>query len=300
VEAFNTDLQTVAREEANRFLAEVSPLLQGDLNAENAEGLRKWIQTTEKLQGNRPRLLMDLELLMDPSDQILKATALQALDQLPTLEEDLRKRLARLAPGDPDGRVNLDQLRDRLAERAARQEMGVSTDLEVPAVLEQKVSDPNWMGGLFMGVFGLGWTAFTTVHCVLMIGGMAQAFGWMALGLLAFYSIFFLVGFGMLFGAAASCATESIRLEGRDLTITYQLFGIRYHRRFTLDPTAKITIGKPTAKFKNSSDSDESGRQRAILLTTAEGKEVSIGANATEAQRDALVKKLSAYLAAQS
>lgn len=299
MEAFNTDLQTVAREEANRFLAEVSPLLQGETPTENAQGLRNWIQTVERLQGKSARLRMDLELLMDPSDQILKATAVQVLNQLPTLEEDLRKRLARLAPGDPEGRVDLDRLRDRLAEREARQEMGVSTDLEIPAVLEQKVSDPNWMGGLFMGVFGFGWTAFTTVHAIFMIGGMATAFGWAALGLLAFYSIFFLVGFAMLAGAAASCSTESIRLEGRELTITYQFFGITYRRKATLDPAAKITIGKAMTKFKNSTDSDGGGGQRSILLTTAEGKEVSLGANASEVQKEALVKKLTAYLAAQ-
>lgn len=78
-----------------------------------------------KLEGLRERatILSDDDLVGQESE--LVETFGQAKGQLDSIENDLRKRLASLSPGDPKGMPDLDVIRDRLS-RARREELDES------------------------------------------------------------------------------------------------------------------------------------------------------------------------------
>lgn len=222
----------------------------------------------------------------------LVETFQQAQGQLDSIEADLRKRLARLAPGDPAGLADLDALQDRLAEREARQELGVPTEEELGGRLEMKLSEGSWASAIGLGVFGFAWTSFTTVHCILMVGGMSKAFGLAAFGLLGFYALFFLVGFGMLAAAFLALCKEEIVLEGRTLTVKRRFKGMEWKKTYTLLNGTPARLGAPTVKSSESNS-------MAIIFTDTSGKEISVGSGLAVAIRDRALAKINAYLAVQ-
>lgn len=253
--------------------------------------IRKRLATLDDLRTTGTLLRQDP---LDTVDGELVETFHQAFGQLDSLENDLRVRLGRLAPGDPQSLADLDALQDRLAEREARQEMGVATEEEVPSVLELTTGEPSWGAALGIGTFGFAWTSFTTFHCVMMIGGMVKSFGWGALALLGFYSIFFLVGFAMLYGAFLALCRETVRLEGGRLTVHRRRGRIDLKKTYTLMPGERAVIG-PTASTKN----NESGSTVGVLFTDEKGKEVAVGTSLSRALREKVLAKINAYLAAQ-
>lgn len=281
--------------EANAWVAEFAPLVMDDAALDAAQ-LKERIQRVDKLKSEATSLQERLNSLTSRVDPELAGTFRKASSQLDSLESDFRKRLAKLAPGDPMGTPDLEVVQEKLAEREARQELGVATDQEVPAVLEMKTSPGNWAAAGFIGVFGLGWTSFTTLHAVFMIGGMMKAFGPIALALLLFYAIFFMVGFGMLAAAFAAASTESISLEGRSLTITRKLGAIVRSKTRALLPGSKATVGVPSVQGVRQSGSSPT---QAVLLTDEQGSEIAIGSQSTSSQRELLCKRINDYLAAQ-
>lgn len=279
------------RDQTNAWLARFAPLVMGPSVGLTESDVRKRLDSVGRLRHEagslRPRLgSLQLE------DADLASTFEQALRQLDSVEEELRRTLGKLAPGDPASLVDLDALQDRLAEREARQELGLQAGLQPPDVLEMKTSGGSWAGALSMGVFGLGWTAFTTFHATLMIIGMSKAFGWGALALLLFYSIFYLVGFGMLAGAVSMASTESIRLEGRHLTITRSLGPFRRTRVYELAET-KATIGT-ASNFPLQAKGQRP--TRSVLLHDVNAKAISLSSHSDASLKQEVMDRINAYL----
>lgn len=214
----------------------------------------------------------------------------RAVRQLDGVEDELRSRLARTAPGDPEGRVDRDRLEELLSEREARAEIGLPADL---APVELTLSGPNYATAGFMGIFGLGWTAFTTIHAFFMIGALFKAFGWPVLFLLLFYAIFWAVGFGVLSTAIASLATETIRLNGLTLEIV---------RRGPLGTRTRVVRLDPATRSRNAVATTwrQSGQPapRAIELTDVEGRPVNFGGGATVERREDAMRRIDAHLEA--
>ncbi|HCE00917.1 MAG TPA: hypothetical protein DER07_07720, partial [Armatimonadetes bacterium] len=102
------------RQEAHAWVARLAPLLVDDPAATEAE-LRERIARLEELHRTLPDVFL-LKSSVDEEDQRLVGTVEKAARQLPNLEEGLRRRLALLAPGDPQSRVDLEQVQERLAE----------------------------------------------------------------------------------------------------------------------------------------------------------------------------------------
>lgn len=226
----------------------------------------------------------------------LADTFRRALDQLPSLEDDTRKLLGVLRPGDPRGLPDLDALQDRLGEREARQEIGVSTSLE-PGQTLQEIASPSQPGAAAgQLLFGAGMLAFVTFHAIMMIGGMYMAFGPLAFLLLAFYSIFYFAGFAMISSAYKAAAEEKITLNGRLLKIDRTLGPLATSKEHFIAPGSKPRIGRPNIAV---STRQQQIPQNAILLTDVDGKEVAIGMGMTHERREQLRDKIAAYLMRQ-
>lgn len=294
----------VAAERAHRWIARFAPFVY-DVPATTAAECRDLIARVQKLRDEGTPLLLALSAQEsdDPEHGALVATLRDAIPQLDGIEEDLRRRLARLAPGDPEGVVDLDALRERMAERAAREELGEAVGVEFPRRLAGRLSPGNWAGAGGALLFGMGWTAFTLFHATLMIGGMWQAFGPLALLLLLFYSIFFAVGFGTLYTAVETASRQEFSLEGRTLTVTKTLGSWVREKRWTLAADARAEIVDPsTAAFTGGVTIRHAGNRVSsplLVLRDETGKMVHLAANATPQERIALRDRINAYLEAQ-
>lgn len=281
-----------SRDAANAWVARFAPLV-----------LQEDVLTVPKIR-DRLRAIEVLRQHEDPADGLLRGSVLsedaelvrtveRARGQLDSLETDLRRRLAKMAPGDPDGIADLEQVNERLDERLARQEIGADT--AVPEVLELPTRPSNLGGAVGIGIFGLGWTAFTTFHAVLMIGGMFRAFGFGALALLLFYAIFWAVGFAMLSAAFNVASDESIRLQGRTLTITRTFAG---WKRVRVVEVGKDAIAEKGMESSAHLRGRNQGPQEAVVIPDAAGRPVAFAAGALPRQREDLIERINAYLQA--
>lgn len=283
-----------ARDAANAWIARFAPLVMGD-EVLTASEVRDRLATVESLRSSGAEVRRSLQVYGSDSDWELSSTLERAVGQLDSVEEGLRRQLGMLAPGDPEGRADLDRLNERLTERSARQDLGLDGESEMPAVLEERTSPANWAAAGGIGLFGIGWTSFTTFHAFFMIGGMMQAFGFAALALLGFYAIFFAVGFAMLGAAVNAASDESIVLDGRTLTVRRKLGPWVRRKRHLLGPDAKASIGKVNAVKMGAGNSN--AVQPAIVVPDAEGRPVSFGAGKSADQRKRLRDRINAYLA---
>jgi hypothetical protein len=280
------------RAQAHEWLAQFAPLVLMD-EAPSREDVDSQLVAIEKLRTSGRDLTSRLAFLQSSEDQTLADTLNKAYSQLDSIESDLRRRLAKIAPGDLRGQVDLTEIQEKLAEREARQELGVSTMPEPPPVLELVTSPSNPAGAIGVGIFGMGWTAFTVLHSVLMIGGMFKAFGWGALALLLFYSIFYAVGFGMLATAVNLLSTETIELNGRTLKIKRVLGGWVREKSIELNEKTRARVGTPCMGWTNNNKQTPT---MAIILTDAAGKEVSIGTGASLELRGRMADQINHYL----
>lgn len=282
-----------ARDAANAWIARFAPLVMGDQVLAESE-VRNRIKTVGRLRSESGEVRRGLQIYGGDSVWDVSSTLDRAVAQLDSIEEGLRKQLGLLSPGDPEGTADLERLNERLTERSARQELGLRPEAEMPAVLEERTSPPNWAAAGAIGLFGFGWTSFTTFHAVLMIGGMLKAFGYGALALLGFYAIFFAVGFSMLAAAVTAASDESIVLDGRTLTVRRKLGRWVREKRHQLGADSKAEIGRTSAVKMGTGQSD--GVTPAIVIPDADGRPISFGSGQTSAQRDALRDRINAYL----
>lgn len=281
------------RDRAQAWVAQFAPLLLDDETLDEAE-IRRRLDLIGRLKENAAEVSEGLVALQHVDDHDLVQTFHRAHGQLDSLDVDLRKRLGRLRPGDPQSIADLDALQERLDERAARQEMGLPTDQEIPQILEMRTAPGNPAGAAFLGIFGLGWNAFTTFHAVLMIGGMTKAFGWGALALLGFYAIFFFAGFAMLYGALNMASSENITLHGRNLKVTRKLGPWTRRKSYTLAAEGKASIGETDGLRGNNQPPI-----KAVLLLDDADRPVALASNATPAVKERVRDRINAYLEAR-
>jgi hypothetical protein len=111
------------RAQAERWLACFEPLLNYG-SARRAADCRRRLRQIPVLRVDGQDLLYRLQVQATPAEATLVATLRDALRELDGLERDYRQRLGLLAPGDPAAEVDLEPLRARLAEAAARHEVG--------------------------------------------------------------------------------------------------------------------------------------------------------------------------------
>jgi hypothetical protein len=282
-----------AVDEANAWVARFAPLILEEQVLSESD-VRKRIETIHQLRGVGPALRDRLDSVGGPGEQELTDTLADAIEQLDSVERDLRIRLARLSPGDPAGIVDLEALKDKLAERAARHEIGMTTELAQPTQLDLKISAGNKAAAAALGIFALGWNAFTAVHATFMIGGMFSAFGWPALALLAFYAIFFAAGGAMAVGALNAASTEEIRVDGLELTVIRKLGRWERRKMYVLAPDSRAEIGVSTSGFNT--NNNRNTPKPAIILPDANGNEVTLGTSATDHQRSQAIARINAYL----
>ncbi len=291
--SFEND-QGAIRDLANQWLAKFAPLISSDEIPYEADTIRQQMSTIAGLKSDAPELLRLLQNLTDNSDLRIRETIVDAVEQLDSIEQPLRRQLAKVAPGDPRGVIDVESLKERLAERNAKQEIGVTETSQVPAIIELETSPPNKTVAMGAGIFGIAWTSFTTLHCIAMVGGMYHAFGIAALGLLLFYSIFFMVGFAMLGSSMNSLCTESITLNGRTLTINQKFKNWNRTKSFELSDDTIAKVGRPQAGTTQTSNN--SAPLQTINLTDSKGKGISFGASTTYEFKQKLAKKINEYL----
>jgi hypothetical protein len=277
------------KERANQWLARFAPLVSKH-QPQEPEALHKQLKVIDSLRAEESKIRYELGRLWEPSDQEVRETFEKAAQQLSSIESEVRSRISALAPGDPEGLVNLDDLQERLAEREARQELGMEAE-PVPVVLHETTRRRNVAAGLGIGVFGMGWTAFTTIHCILMIGGMMKAMGLIALFMLLFYSIFFMVGFGMLYGALLAMSEEKITLRGREITIEQSWGAIKKSKSYILEPNTFAKIDKAVMVAGKSEKP-----ANAIILTDINGKRIQFALQSDEGLQRKHLEQINRYL----
>ncbi|MFM7322369.1 MAG: hypothetical protein ACKO5K_12715 [Armatimonadota bacterium] len=287
--------QGVGVESARSWLARFAPFVYA-VPETTADQCRDLIARVRRLREESVGVVSGLEV--DPGSvegPELLSTVRHAVASLDGVEEDLRRRLARLAPGDPDGIVDLDALREKMAERAAREELGVATGTAVPEGFKERITGGNRGAAVGLFVFGLGWNAFTLVHATLMIGGMVRAFGWIALGLLLFYAIFFGAGFAMFKGAYETASAVDLELDGWELSVTRTLAGRARRRTWTLGPDSRASAAVPVI-----SRGSGAAAMPALRLSDKDGNEFDIPGGFDPVRRHALERRINAHIAAQA
>jgi hypothetical protein len=294
-EARPSPLARDAVREAHQWLVRFNPLLD-DVDRLSADECRARLELVPSLRDSGDRVVQSLRLHGDADDKPLLETIQGALRELDTLEEDVRRRLARVDPDDPQASVDLEGIQSRLAEAAARREVAeVVGPLNQSAVgFEAQTSVPNWAGALFLGVFAFGWLSFTTVHAFFMIGGMSQAFGWIAFALLAFYAIFFLAGFGMAAAAVMSATYENLAIEGDEVVLTRRLLSWKWQKRHQIGRDSRAHVTFTTSRNNNTTSSN----YHAYILDT-KGREIKFGVGRPEPELNRLVAELNEYLEAR-
>jgi hypothetical protein len=286
------------REHAKRWIARFAPLLDKVDTLEVAE-LHQKLTMLQQLREEGATLLPLLPTLWSFDDFEIVDAVNSASQQIPSIESELRRQLSLVSPGDPLGEVNLEALQEKLSEREARQELGLDNSQPVPFVLEEVSSPPNPSTGTAIGLFGLGWTLFTTFHCIMMVGGMFKAFGPIAFLLLAFYSFFFMVGYTTLRTAFLAFSAESIQLDRRTLTVTRKTGPFVSEKVIELAPDTIPAIESVSNSnaYRGVMSSSRQGSNEQIKMTDVHGNEVSIAGFATRESREKLCKKISQYLA---
>ncbi len=124
--------------------------------------------------------------------------------------------------------------------------------------------------------FGWFWLAFTTIHCAFMFYGLSQGALhvnhqvvthptiWHYLGLSAFYSIFFAVGF------AFTLSRYTVRLADAQATVRFRLFPfVGWTWRLAVGEVIRVSLAYRGARENNSA-------VNAVVLAS-DGKEISFG-----------------------
>lgn len=279
-----------ALENADRWLAIFAPMLEFD-QAGTAKEMERRIKLLRQLRSNSPEIQRDLS----SSDELGAADRLdvvtKATQQLDSIEDEYQKRLAVEQPGHALSMANLDALKDKLAENAARMEVGAENLSPFEGHLEVETAKGSLAAAAGVGIFATGWLSFTTLHAVLMIGGMARAIGWGALALLAFYAIFYFAGFAMAYGAFIAGSNETVSIDGTRLVWLRKWGPIRMRREYELDPTQRAQIGK--AQLGNSNNKAGTA---VVQLVDAAGKTINIGAGSNLQQLQKIQQQLNGYL----
>ena len=282
---------TNALENADRWLAIFAPMLEFD-QAGTAKEMERRIKLLRQLRSNSA----EVQRALSSSEEVGAADRLdvvtKATQQLDSIEDEYQKRLAVEQPGHALSMANLDALKEKLAENAARMEVGADILTPFEGHLEIETAKGSLAAAAGVGIFATGWLSFTTLHAVLMVGGMARAIGWGALALLAFYAIFYFAGFAMAYGAFIAGSNETVSIDGTRLVWLRKWGPIRMRREYELDATQRAQIGK--AQLGNSNNKAGTA---VVQLVDAAGKTINIGAGSNLQQLQKIQQQLNGYLA---
>ncbi|MFM7188799.1 MAG: hypothetical protein ACKO14_13380, partial [Armatimonadota bacterium] len=227
--------------EAYQWMTRMSPLVLETPPSTKTAAKRHLADLQQQLQTGR-QLYQDIATAgLNPT---IVTSIEQAIRHLPDMIQDAEAHITYLETGAANAEDAAEQLREKLARRAAQTEVDdiIGKGFEQP--LQATTRYRNIPAAIGTGIFGIAWTSFTTVHAFFMIGGMMQAFGWAALFLLLFYSLFWAVGLGMLATSAASLGTETIDLYDGTLTSTFNLFGYKRIKKVAIDTSYRARVTK--------------------------------------------------------
>lgn len=269
----NREIFGSGREDAQRWLAELSPLLLQP-NYSDERSVKDAIDKIAQLRVSGPRIADAISVSSDPGDADLASTIRQALEQLPAMDTSLRHQLAAVSPGNPESRVDLDVLKDRLAEQAARTEMGLRLDegRAWPIISEQKAAGKGLM------VIGTGIGGFITLHAFGMIGGMWHAFGPIALLLLGFYAIFGAAVYSMFKMGLSLMGKTTVELVGDELMVK-ATGPLSSEKTYRLNRNSRFEFGVLGDSESTRVNGKRVGAQGNITFRDATGQLVSMPTN---------------------
>ena len=277
------------RQQMNRWVAQFAPLVMDEKTLTPDEARRK-VDLVRRLREESDQLQVAKSTVTSLDDAELLNTFQLAVRQLPQLEADLRRHLNLLAPGDPEPRPCLTTLQDRLQEKAARQEMGLS-NLEADQPVEAKTAEPSVATAAGIGIFALGWNGFTLFHATMMLGGMIKSFGFLANLMGLFYLPFLAVGVLMIAGVVFSLCSETIRLDGHQLTVTYRWGRLTYLRKHQIDVNQLVKQSEVL-----DSDTERMKKQDQIEFTDVKGKPIRLARGLSQSARESLIQELNAHI----
>lgn len=266
-----------ARSGAERWLARFAPVLE---ISDEAPASR--LKTLQALRKEGEPLLIELSAWASDEDQTLLTTLREALEHVKDAETVVRAQVAGTSAP-----LDLNALREKIAEAAARTELGES--VLTPQRLVLALSRGSWGAAGGIAAFALFWNGFTLVHATFMIGGMWRAFGPLALFLLLFYSLFFGAGFVMAKAALDAASQEEVRIEGSTVTVRKTLGRWVREKVFSVGPQSRAGLELPTTRAKGS-------RAMALVLNDTEGKTHQFGVGAPEHLKSDYVRQLNSYL----
>lgn len=144
--------------------------------------------------------------------------------------------------------------------------------------------------------FGWFWLAFTTIHCALMFWGLvhgqvhsgrngpviADPSVWHYLGFVAFYSVFFAVGF------AFTLSRYTVRLRDDLITVRYRLFPfVGWTWQLAAGEAVQVSLGYRGAR--------SNGRAEKAVVVVSDGKEINFGSFLEADVKGYLASSIDAY-----
>jgi len=237
-----TSIATLERN-AYQWMTRMSPLVLDTLPSTKTAAKRHLADLQQQLQTGRTLQQAIAGMGLNPS---ITTSIDEAIRHLPDMIQDAEAHITYLETGAANAEDAAEQLREKLARRAAQSEVNDIIGKGFEQSLQATTRQRNIPAAIGTGLFGLAWTSFTTVHAFFMISGMMQAFGWAAMFLLLFYSLFWAVGLGMLATSAASLGTETIDVYDGTLTSTFNLFGFKRVKKIAIDTSYRAKVVKST------------------------------------------------------
>jgi hypothetical protein len=270
-------------EQANAWLAKFEPLIEAPTGVQTNSESQQRLSLVTELRDE----YLKLQFVSSSIEPNVLATLQQAYSQLDSIEAENQ-------PTPTVKPVDIESLQAKLARREASQELGLPLHELRSDVLEIVTQRSNWGAAVATGIFGIGWTSFTLIHSILFIGGFKQAIGWLALGFLCFYGIFYFAGFAMLASAFQSASTQSIHLQGRRLRVRRELGFIKLEKFFTIEKGTNALIGKPRTMM--TSGNKQGAQQACVLLVDEKGKEIQLCQGESEPTMRKVVQQINSLL----
>lgn len=289
------DMTDEQRRQLNAWLARFAPLVMepGPEEAFDERRIESRLAVLKELRAQARGLLETAPEPADAEGQELVGTFRKAFGQLDSIEQDLRSQLARFSPGHPEGLVDLDELQMRLAEREAKQEVGLPTGVGVPEVLELQTQSPNMAKAGMLGCMATGVSAFTLFHAALMIGGMFRAFGVLAFALVFFYAVFWFFCYKMFQAAKFAASEERIEMDGDRLKVVRTALGMSSETLHLINLSVPAVVG-PSQTFVSSHNN--APPSTAVTLTDVDGNPVELAFNSPAPMQQQIADRLNAYM----
>ena len=207
----------------------------------------------------------------------------EGMVRLDQLERKLRERLTDLDPSDPDALADTPERAARAREAVSRRDGEERLRRLASTPLDEVLCKPDAAQAVATGGFALFWNLFTLFHAAVMLTSFWHAFGPVALLGLAFYAIFFGVGFFVGRQALDALKAETLRLDGDLLVLSTKVGPFGITRNVVLSDGARFQLVKAHRNGKQ-------GRELAIRSAT--GEEIRFGGRVPEGQKESLVKRL--------